>query len=68
MFSRDDQSSLENGKGSDGVIASPSAQSLGALFSEVYGTENNCTSGIAMFMVCATADPVLGHGRTVCHY
>jgi hypothetical protein len=49
----------------------PAGMGLGrfeALFSDIYDKENNCTSGIAMFMVrtCNALDSA--EGRGICHY
>jgi hypothetical protein len=39
-----------------------------ALFSDIYGKENNCISGIAMFMVRTCHPLESAEGRGICHY
>jgi hypothetical protein len=41
---------------------------FGALFSDIYDKENNCTSGIAMFMVRTGNALDSAEGRGICHY
>ena len=41
---------------------------FGSLFSDIYGTEKNCTSGIAMFIVRTTGNPIGARGPEICHY
>jgi hypothetical protein len=48
--------------------ASSPASMFGSLFSEAYGKENNCTSGIAMFFEAALMGPAGLFGRANCHY
>jgi hypothetical protein len=41
---------------------------FGSLFSDIYGTEKNCTSGIAMFIVRTTGNLIGARGPEICHY
>ena len=41
---------------------------FGSLFSGIYGEENNCMSGIAMFMPGAWNGRDSNKGRGICHY
>ncbi len=43
-------------------------RSFGSLFSDVYGTENNCMSGIAMFYEIASNGRTKPGGPGICHY
>jgi len=58
----------QSGLSGDFGPASPLGVMFDALFSEVYGKENNCTSGIAMFFEAALIGPVRLSGRANCHY
>jgi hypothetical protein len=43
-------------------------RSFGSLFSEVYGKENNCMSGIAMFYAIASKGETQPDVPRICHY
>ena len=51
-----------------GVLVGPRPIGFGSLFSGVYGEENNCMSGIAMFMLPAREERDSAKGRGICHY
>ena len=51
-----------------GVLVGPRPIGFGSLFSGVYGEENNCMSGIAMFMLPARDGWDSAKGRGICHY
>jgi hypothetical protein len=50
-----------------GMTATISTVSFVALFSGIYGKENNCMSGIAMFILGALDPLRRTSGRLICH-
>lgn len=51
-----------------GVLSGSRPIGFGSLFSGIYGEENNCMSGIAMFMLGAREERDSAKGRDICHY
>lgn len=51
-----------------GLLVGPWLTGFGSLFSGIYSEENNCMSGIAMFMPQARDRRDSAKGQGICHY